>query len=240
MRRNPVTWASTVDHLRGQAPKLDAPPYTRVVAPTERQLAPDSEDRFWSGVAYAGRFFMAEAEVQHALLKLARLLDEARIPYAVLGAMALNEYGYRRVTIDIDVLLTAEGLEAFKALALGRGYAEKFPGSRGMRDTEHGVPIDVVVSGEYPGDGRPKPVRFPDPETVGVRGARVTLVPLPALIELKLASGMSAPHRLRDLADVLELIRVAHLPATLAEQLDPSVRQKYRELWDAAQAAEPE
>lgn len=210
------------------------------MAETERRLARDSEDRFWSGVAYAGKFFMGDADVQHALLKLARLLDEARIPYAVLGAMALNEYGYQRVTVDVDVLLTAEGLEAFKALALGRGYVEKFPGSRGMRDTEHGVPIDIVVSGEYPGDGRPKPVRFPDPEAVGVRGARVTLVPLSVLIELKLASGMSAPHRLRDLADVLELIRASHLPATLAEQLDPSVREKYRELWDAAQAAEPE
>lgn len=215
-------------------------PYTRTVADGNRQLTQESEDRFWSGVAEAGRFFMGDADVQHALVKLARLLDEARIPYAILGAMALNEYGYRRVTIDVDVLLTPEGLEAFRAVALGRGYVEKFPGSRGMRDTEHGVPIDIVVSGEYPGDGRPKPVRFPDPETVGVRGARVTLVPLSVLIELKLASGMSAPHRLRDLADVLELIRVSHLPAELAEQLDPSVRKKYRELWEAAQAAEPE
>lgn len=215
-------------------------PYTHTVADGKRHLTQDAEDRFWSGVADAGRFFMGDADVQRALLKLARLLDEARIPYAVLGAMALNEYGYRRVTIDVDVLLTAEGLEAFRAAALGHGYVEKFPGSRGMRDTEHGVPIDVVVSGEYPGDGRPKPVRFPDPDTVGVRGALVTLVPLSVLIELKLASGMSAPHRLRDLADVLELIRASHLPAGFAEQLDPSVRQKYRELWDAAQAAEPE
>jgi hypothetical protein len=215
-------------------------PYTRIVVERKRELTEASEARFWSGVADAEKFFMGEADVQRALLKLARLLDQARIPYAVLGAMALNEYGYRRVTIDIDVLLTAEGLEAFRTLALGRGYVEQFPGSRGLRDPEHGVPIDVVVSGEYPGDGRPKPVRFPDPETVGVRGARVTLVPLSVLVELKIASGMSAPHRLRDLADVLELIRTSHLPVEFAEQLDPSVRQKYRELWEAAQAAEPE
>lgn len=201
-------------------------------------LAPEREARFWSGVAYATRFFMGEADVQRALQKLARLLDEARIPYAVIGAMALNEYGYRRVTADVDVLLTREGLEALKPLALAQGYVEKFPGSRGLRDIEHGVPIDVVLAGEYPRGGRPKPVRFPDPERIGVRGTRVTLVPLPVLIELKLASGMSAPHRLRDLADVLELIRASHLPAELAEQLDPSVRGKYRELWEAAQTPE--
>jgi hypothetical protein len=183
---------------------------------------------------------MGEADVQRALLKLARLLDEAGIPYAVVGAMALNEYGYRRVTVDVDVLLTREGLDGLRARALGHGYVEKFPGSRGLRDTEHSVPIDVVVSGEYPGDGRPKPVQFPDPAAVAVRGAGVALLPLPLLVELKLASGMSAPHRLRDLADVLELIRAAQLPAALAEELDPSVRDKYRELWQAAQAPDQE
>ena len=56
------------------------------------------------------------------------------------------------------VLLTPEGLAAFKAHALGRGYVEKFPGSRVMRDTEHGVDIYVVLTGTFPGDGKPKPV----------------------------------------------------------------------------------
>lgn len=123
---------------------------------------------------------------------------------------------------------------------MGHGYVEKFPGSRGLRGTEHGVPIDVLIAGEYPGDGRPKAVSFPDPGQAAVRGVRVALLPLPALIELKLASGMSAPHRLRGLADVLELIRTARLPAELADELDASVRDKYRELWQAAQVSERE
>ncbi|HEX2481289.1 MAG TPA: hypothetical protein VHQ69_05355 [Methylomirabilota bacterium] len=181
---------------------------------------------------------MGEADVQRALLKLGRLLDEAEIPYALIGALALNEYGYRRVTVDVDVLLTRQGLDALKERALGRGYVEKFPGSRGLRDMEHGVPIDVVLAGEFPGDGRPKPVAFPDPAVAAVRGARVALLPLPRLVELKLASGLSAPHRLRDLADVLELIRAARLPTGLAAELDPSVRDKYEELWTAAQTPE--
>lgn len=183
---------------------------------------------------------MGEADVQKALLKLSHLLDNDGIPYAIIGAMALNEYGYQRVTVDVDVLLTREGLEAFKAKHLGLGYAQKFPGSKGIRDTEHGVAIDVVLTGEYPGDGRPKPVCFPDPAVVAVRGERIALLPLERLIELKLASGMTAPHRLKDLADVLELIRALGLPAELAGQLDPFVQEKYRELWDAAQGAEEE
>jgi hypothetical protein len=151
--------------------------------------------------------------------------------------MALNEWGYRRVTVDIDILLAPEGLNALKTEVLGRGYIETFPGSRGLRDTETGVNIDVVLAGEYPGDGKPKPVRFPDPGQAAVRGRRVALLPLPKLVELKLASGISAPHRLKDLADVLELIRLLALPRELAESLDASVRAKYDELWQAAQTA---
>jgi hypothetical protein len=155
--------------------------------------------------------------------------------------MALNEYGYRRVTVDIDVLLTREGLASLKHAALGRGYLEKFPGSKGLRDTENGVVIDVLLAGDYPGDGKPKAVRFPDPAAVAVpRGERGSFLPLEALVELKLASGISAPHRLKDLADVIELIRAASLPRSLSDRLDASVRDKYAELWVAAQTRDDE
>jgi hypothetical protein len=187
----------------------------------------------------ARRFFVGQADVQKALRKLARLLDEEGIAYAIAGAMALNAYGYQRVTVDVDVLLTGAGLDAFRARHLGRGYVEKFAGSRGLRDVEHGVNIDVLVAGEYPGDGKPKPVAFPHP-AIAVRSGGVALLPLQKLIELKLASGMSAPHRLKDLADVLELIRAANLPEDLAARLDESVRGKYAELWTAAQGAPAE
>jgi len=200
----------------------------------------EDEERFFAGAREATRFFMGESDVQRALEKVARLLEEDGIPYAIIGAMALNAYGYRRVTVDVDLLLTPEGLAMFKAKHLGLGYVQKFPGSKGIRDTENGVPIDVVLAGEYPGDGLPKPVAFPDPALAAVRGERIALLPLPRTIELKLASGMTAPHRLKDLADVIEIIRILRLPAGLAEELDPYVREKYRELWRAAQAEERE
>jgi len=84
--------------------------------------------------------------------------------------MALNEYGYRRGTNDVDVLLSADGLRDMKSLVLGRGYVEKFAGSKGIRDTANDVTIDTLRAGEYPGDGKPKAIRFPDPATVAVRG----------------------------------------------------------------------
>jgi hypothetical protein len=51
---------------------------------------------------------------------------------------------------------------------------------------------------------------------------------------------MTAPHRLKDLADVLELIRALQLNQAFVEQLHPYVRDKFRELWGAAQTAERE
>ncbi|HYN21619.1 MAG TPA: hypothetical protein VE078_11715, partial [Thermoanaerobaculia bacterium] len=179
-------------------------------------------------------------KVQRAVEKVVRLLEEDGIPYALIGAMALNAYGYLRATVDVDLLLTREGLEAFKEGHLGLGYVQKFPGSKGLRDTENGVTIDVVIAGEFPGDGLPKPVAFPDPAAVAVRVEQTALLPLPRFIELKLASGLSAPHRLKDLADVLEVIRILKLPAELADELDPYVRAKYRELWQAARIEERE
>jgi hypothetical protein len=204
------------------------------------RLSREDEDRFFAGAREATRFFMGESDVQRALEKVARLLEEDGIPYAVIGAMALNAYGYRRLTVDVDLLLTSQGLEAFKAKHLGLGYVQKFPGSKGLRDTENGVPIDVVLAGEYPGDGLPKPVAFPDPADAAVRGERTALLPLPRMIELKLASGMTAPHRLKDLADVIEIVRILKLPVDIAAELDPYVREKYLELWRAAQAEERE
>lgn len=212
------------------------------MSPEEDQSRPRWEEgaRLWAGIAEAERFFMGESKVQRAVEKIVRLLEEDRIPYALIGAMALNAYGYLRATVDVDLLLTREGLEAFKERHLGLGYVQKFPGSKGLHDTENGVSIDVVFAGDYPGDGLPKPVAFPDPASAAVRVERTALLPLPRLMELKLASGLSAPHRLKDLADVLEVIRILNLPAELADELDPSVQAKYRELWQAARTEEQE
>lgn len=65
-------------------------------------------------------------------------------------------------------------------------------------------------------------------------------MPLVRLIELKLASGMSAPHRLEDLADVLETIRATRSLRSLGDALDAPVREKHFELWQVAQFEEPE
>jgi hypothetical protein len=44
---------------------------------------------------------------------------------------------------------------------------------------------------------------------------------------------MTAPYRLKDLADVQELIKVRGLQPEFAERLDPYVREKFVELAEA-------
>jgi hypothetical protein len=79
---------------------------------------------------------MREADVHRSLERITKLLDGEGIAYALIGALALNESGYQRTTVDVDLLLTAGGLATFKAHHLGKGYLEKLPGSRALRDTE--------------------------------------------------------------------------------------------------------
>ncbi len=180
-------------------------------------------------------FIMRESSVQTTLERIASRLSELDVEFALAGALAVAVRGHLRVTVDVDLLITAPGLATFKARWVGRGDVEKFPGSVGVRDTETGVAVDFLIAGEFPGDGRPKPIRFPDPALVPRGSEACRILDLRMLIELKLASGISAADRLQDLADVLALVRANRLPESFAEDLDPSVRDKYRELWQAAQ-----
>jgi hypothetical protein len=158
------------------------------------------------------------------------------IPYAVADGMAMFFHGFRRFTEDIDILVTREGLERLHRELQGLGYVPLFSGSKNLRDVDSGVRVEFLVSGDYPGDGKPKPVAFPDPEQASIERDGVRYLSLPALVELKLASGISAPGRLKDLADVQELIRLLLLPRDFAEQLQPFVREKFAELWRAVQS----
>lgn len=181
---------------------------------------------------------MKRDKVHSTLERLAQRLNREGIDYAIIGGMALNIHGYNRVTQDVDVLLSKAGLEQFKQKCVGLGYVPSFPDAqKSYRDAESSVPIEIITTGEYPGDGKPKPVVFPEPafSSVEIEGLRV--VKLEQLIELKLASGLTASHRLRDLADVQDLVVLLKLPRELSNALDASVRAKYVELWSSAQEA---
>jgi hypothetical protein len=178
--------------------------------------------------------FEQESAVHKTLRKITRRLDKLGIPYAVVGSMAMFFHGYRRFTDDVDLLVTREGLKAIHVALEGLGYVPPFSGSKHLRDAETGVKIEFLTTGDYPGDGKPKSVAFPDPVDARVVIEGVSCLQLPKLIDLKLASGMTNPGRLTDLADVQRMIQELDLPESLVDELDPFVRDKYREIWSAA------
>lgn len=192
----------------------------------------------WKASSIAGGFSRAWPR-RSALYKLTAILEAEDLPYAIIGAFALNEYGHRRVTVDVDLVMREDTLQTFKTRHLGRGYAERVPRSGKLLDTEFGVHIDVLSTGRFPGDDKPKPIAFPDPATTAIRGERFALLPMPRYLELKLASGMVAPHRAKDLVDVQELIQSANLGYEVGLMLDPWVRDKFFELWALAQTPDP-
>jgi hypothetical protein len=198
------------------------------------------DDKRW-GFREGSMHFERDSAVHKSLERIARRLEEIGVPYAVVGAMAMFFHGYERFTSDVDLLVTRDGLKAIHDHLEGRGYLPPFAGSKHLRDTETGVRIEFLVAGEYPGDGKPKPVAFPDPAGAAVEFDGMRFLGLPRLIELKLASGMTNPGRLKDLGDVQEMIRALSLPDALADELNPYVRDKYRELWAAVRdhPAEP-
>jgi hypothetical protein len=185
------------------------------------------------------RHFRRESEVFRAMRKIARRLEDLGIAYAVAGGMSLDAHGFRRLTVDVDILVTRESLKTIHERLDGLGYVPPFTGSKNLRDAEHGVRIEFLVAGEFPGDGKPKPVAFPDPADVGVEIAGIRFLSLPTLVELKLASGMTNVGRLRDLGDVIDLIKARGLTEQFADELNPYVREKYVELWRAVQESPP-
>jgi hypothetical protein len=187
-------------------------------------------------VAAMCRFFMRDDPVHQTLRNIAARLEQLGVAYAVAGGMALGAHRFVRATVDVDILVTADGLAAIHRELEGLGYVAPFAGSKNLKDTATGVRIEFLVAGQFPGDGKPKPVAFPDPIEAGVEIDGIRYLGLPSLVELKLASGMTNPGRLKDLGDVQELVRILDLPLDFAQQLDPYVRAKYEELWRGLEA----
>ena len=176
------------------------------------------------------RNYAHSRDIASALDSLQRWLSQEATPFAVIGALALRHYGYIHHTEHIEVLLTPEGLERVHARLVGQGLAQRGPGLRKtLRETEHEVNIDVVISGEHAGSPK-SPVVYPPPDSpafVDVAGLR--LPTLESLIEFKIASGVWG-HRTQDLADVQRLIRTNSLGDPFAERLPPPLREKFLDL----------
>jgi hypothetical protein len=169
-------------------------------------------------------FFQGRDPIHKTMRRIAKVLEKAKIPYAVVGGMAVFAQGYRRTTDDLDILLTPEGFEAFRRLFVPKNYEPMPRRQKRFRDPVTGVTFDVLVTGLFPGTGKPGPIAYPDPAAVSETIEKIRVIDLPTLIQLKLAA-----RRYQDFADVVNLIRVHNLDESFQAKLHPAVHRDYIE-----------
>jgi len=91
------------------------------------------------------------------------------------------------------------------------------------------VEVDLLPGGGSVGPG---PLKLPVPTSLN---HEPEIASLRTLIEIKLSSYIGSPiSRLRDLGDVIELIKANNLPR--GYELASSVIERYMEVWDGLEA----
>jgi len=159
------------------------------------------------------------------------ILTRFEIPHLIAGGVAVQEHGYFRVTTDVDIIVPDPG-EAVDALTAPLDtFFEALPR---IFDTVRDKRNDVLIN-FLPAGGTLKAnchVPFPHPKAPS---DAPTFVTLEELIALKLDSWQGSPnHRLKDKADVIELIKALKLPRDLA--VCDAARDLYVQTWDALKA----
>ena len=157
------------------------------------------------------------------------ILAHWNIPHLIVGGLAVQEHGYERVTVDVDIVVpdVAEAVEFLTADLSGPFH--RLAEDR-VEDRRNGVKVDLLPAGYVLRVGCKVP--FPQPREVSEFPQIVTVE---QLVSLKLDSFTGSPlRRVKDKADVVELIQRAQLPRELAVALP--VRELYLEIWDGLKA----
>lgn len=142
------------------------------------------------------------------LRDLLRLLTKNRVRYLIVGGWAVNQYGYVRMTDDLDILVepTAANIERVKATLLEFGFTtnevKDYKFDRVSRIIRFGRPpyrVEIIqqISG----------VRVQTALANSIPG-RVDGVPVRLISFRDLLRNKRAAGRFKDLADVEELLRV--------------------------------
>jgi hypothetical protein len=81
-----------------------------------------------------------------ATLKLAHsLLDQHKIPHALIGGLALACYGSTRATVDLDLLIREEHKDKVKTLFLNNGFNLAFESEEVLQFSGMGY-VDVLLA----------------------------------------------------------------------------------------------
>ena len=181
------------------------------------------------------RMVRAVEKVRTRLLRAATALEQAKVPYAVVGGNAVAAWVARvdesavRNTQDVDILLRRGDLETAKNALAAAGFVYRHVKGVGMfldgleakaRDAVH-----VVFSGEKV---RPEYL-LPVPDVADAeRTPEFRLLNLEPLVRMKLTS-----FRRKDQVHVLDLAEVGLVDETWLNRFPPALSERLRELLDS-------
>jgi hypothetical protein len=161
--------------------------------------------------------------IENTLLRALKVLKLFNIPHYICGGFAVQEHGYPRFTIDVDIIVPDVDFAREKLCMNG---FKANPGSRmTITDRETKVEIDLLPGGRKVDPG---PLTLPMPSEVSDQPQILTLQ---GLISSKLSTYMGRGiDRAQDYADVVKLTQANHLSRDFG--VDPKVRDLYQTIWD--------
>jgi hypothetical protein len=161
--------------------------------------------------------------IEKTLLKALKVFKLFNIPHYVCGGFAVQEHGYPRFTVDVDIIVPDVEF-AVEKLSLN-GFRVN-PGSKmTVTDRDTKVEVDLLPGGKKVDPG---PLTLPTPTYVSELPQILTLE---RLISAKLSTYMGRGiERSQDYADVVKLVQVNNLSRDF--DVDPKVRHEYHKIWD--------
>ncbi len=162
-----------------------------------------------------------------------RVLLATNCEAVVGGGWAVWRHGFiNRVTQDIDIILPSDRIADFLRVASVSGFQVmvSLPGRWPKllhKDTD--VQVDILPEGERPGTPPDyAPTTIPSPGQLGAIAGSLRYLEINALVELKLAAA-----RLKDKADVVEILRANATEITSIRTHLAGVHSQYVDLFDS-------
>jgi hypothetical protein len=161
--------------------------------------------------------------IEKTLLKALQVLRLFGIPHYVCGGFAVQERGYPRFTVDVDIIVPDVAF-AIEKLSLN-GFRQNHGSSMTVTDRETRVEVDLLPGGGKMDSG---PLTLPMPTNVS---EKPQILGLEKLISAKLSTYMGRGiERSQDFADVVELVKANRLSRDF--DVDPKVQDEYHKIWD--------
>jgi hypothetical protein len=161
--------------------------------------------------------------LEKTLLKAVKVLSRFNIAHLVCGGFAVQERGYPRFAVDVDIIVPDVAF-VIEKLSIN-GFVANQGSKTTMTDSETKVDAHILPAGQKI---MPGPLALPVPTRVSEEPQILTLE--------KLISGKRSTYigrgidRVQDYADVVQLVKANQAPRDLA--VDPEVCAEYHRIWD--------